>query len=277
MDDETFSIEAEPQGLEIPSWLWFTLLAAGWLIFELTAEPVLVVLAACGKVGWKDLWAASWLRKRDPDWQRGKTIRWFYVAHGSWKITMTAFCTFLILLPLIGARQPNQNIDDIALSLTASIGLCLLFFTVSAGTTALATLLAWSQGIRVWVDTTVNDSRRRDVWPPKPYGPNRLSRLLTTAASFFIILTLFAALFGMSALLKNMKNVNQGMVGLITSMTIIVSAAVVLGIRERVLKQIGAKHPRQCWELVELEVVDPRSAAVSPFLPAANEDSHVGF
>jgi hypothetical protein len=53
MRAETFLIEEEEasKGFGIPSWAWLTLIAAAWLVFQLTAEPVLVVLAACGKVG----------------------------------------------------------------------------------------------------------------------------------------------------------------------------------------------------------------------------------
>jgi hypothetical protein len=201
------------------------------------------------------------------------TIRWFYFAHGSWKITVTAFCTFLLMLPLVGAAQPNQKIDAVALSLIASIGLCMLFFVVSSATTALATWLAWFRGLRIWVNTTVDDSRRRDIWHPEPYGRNRLGRLLTTAAIFFVIVVGIGAIFGMSAALGR---VNPGAVGLGFVIITVISAAVIFVFRERLLKTIAAKHPRQCWEVVELEIVDPH-AQRSIFLPITNEDSHAGF
>ena len=50
-----------------PTWnralVWSTFGLIGWLALELTAEPGLAAILACGKCGWNDFRLAFWLRR----------------------------------------------------------------------------------------------------------------------------------------------------------------------------------------------------------------------
>ena len=65
-------------------WLHLSAWVVALVVFEVTADPSLVVVVGCSKFGWAQLRAARWLRRNDPNTRRGKACRWFYVSWGLW-------------------------------------------------------------------------------------------------------------------------------------------------------------------------------------------------
>src|SRR5947209_18895965 len=61
---------------------WTGLLAVGWVLYELTAQPAVGAVAVCLKFGWEDFRTALWLRRRDPDRRRGRACFWLYAGNG---------------------------------------------------------------------------------------------------------------------------------------------------------------------------------------------------
>jgi hypothetical protein len=160
--------------------VWSIVGLAGWLAFDLTAEPAVAAAILCGRFGWDDLLTAIWLRRRDPDRARGRTCSWFCLASGTMKIFFSA-CVLTALIAevvtFIEARQPQPNPN--ALMPEAIWGPLLLM----AGATPLVALLGLTgvfsariHGVRVWIDGSLNRSRRVGIWPPQfpePFAANR--------------------------------------------------------------------------------------------------------
>jgi hypothetical protein len=151
--------------------VWSIVALAGWLAFDLTAEPAVAAAILCGRFGWDDLLTAIWLRRRDPDRARGRTCAWFCLASGTMKVFFSA-CVLTALIAevvtFIEARQPQPNPN--APMPEAIWGPLLLM----AGATPLIALLALTgaisariHGVRVWIDGSLHCSRRDGIWPPE--------------------------------------------------------------------------------------------------------------
>jgi hypothetical protein len=155
---------------------WGAMFPLGWLIYELTAQPSFALVAACAKFGWNDFLTAHWLLRTDPDQGRGRTCFWFYVASGLWKITVAAFVitgSILILMVALNGNPPRGLVDA---GLTAAVGITLLAIIPLIGV-----LHARVFKVKVWVDSTIHDCRRHDIWPPQATGINSTMGLLFPA------------------------------------------------------------------------------------------------
>src|SRR4051812_15316482 len=82
---------------------WSALFLLGWLLYEATSQPGLAAAVTCAKFGWSDWRAAWWLRRVDPDWRRGRTCFWFYLAFGLWKVAVMALLFMFLLVQLAAA------------------------------------------------------------------------------------------------------------------------------------------------------------------------------
>lgn len=106
-DDLHARAERESRGRS-QYWLWPVLIAAGILVYELTAQPGLGAAVACAKFGWDDFLTAFWLRKRDPDRARSWTCFWLYFASGLWKVAtagIVAMFSIGFLVVLLTEKQ----------------------------------------------------------------------------------------------------------------------------------------------------------------------------
>ncbi|MSR59372.1 MAG: hypothetical protein EXS05_17305 [Planctomycetaceae bacterium] len=163
---------------------WGAMLTLGWLIYEITARPSFGIVVACGKFGWNDFLTAHWLLRTDPDQPRGRTCFWFYVANGLWKITIAAFLATGTLLILMVALNDNPPDGLVGVGLTAAMGVTLLAVIPLIGVCN----ARW-HGVRVWVDASLHESRKADLWPPRPTGLNATMGLLFPALMVPIVLT----------------------------------------------------------------------------------------
>src|SRR3954454_11024639 len=87
--DESPGRADDPPPRRRPSLVLPALLALGFVVYELTAQPGLGAAIACTKFGWDDFLTARWLRRRDPDRRRGRAEFWLFVAAGLWKTAVT--------------------------------------------------------------------------------------------------------------------------------------------------------------------------------------------
>src|SRR5262245_939797 len=67
---------------------WSILIVLSWLIYEVTAQPVLGAVVACIKFGWEDYLTGRWLRRVDPNRCRGQVLYHAYLAYGFLKIVV---------------------------------------------------------------------------------------------------------------------------------------------------------------------------------------------
>lgn len=202
---------------------WGAMLALGWLIYEATARPSFGIAVACGKFGWNDFLTAHWLLRTDPERGRGRTCFWFYVASGLWKITIAAFLATGCLLILMVALNENPPNGLFGVGLTAVLGVTLLAIIPLIGV-----FHARSHAVRVWVDSSVHDSRRANEWPPQPGGMNTVMGLLFPALMVPIIVGAVVTFpFGLLAMLISVFGVGTSIWAL--------------------LRGVCAASPEECW------------------------------
>jgi hypothetical protein len=91
---------------------WSITALAGWLAFDLSAEPAVAAAVLCCRFGWNDLLTAVRLRRCDPDRARGRAISWFYLASGTMKVSLSACAVTALIAEVvvfIERRRPQPN------------------------------------------------------------------------------------------------------------------------------------------------------------------------
>jgi hypothetical protein len=86
------------KGWRSPWWkkplTWSVLLTAGFLVYELTADPILGVVLVCSKFGWQDFLLAYRLWRIDPNRPRMLAMSSIYLASGLTKTGLAAGAIF---------------------------------------------------------------------------------------------------------------------------------------------------------------------------------------
>lgn len=211
--------------------VWGALALAGFLAWSHFSRPGLGMALACVKFGWTDFRTALWLRRFDPHRGRAYALFWFYLASGLWRITIAAFWLTVIIVLATTIAQGRGPIPRALFGsgLTAILGLCLLSFVPIIGS-----LFALRSRVRVWIDATVDESRRESLWPPLPYGKNKAEELLGIA---FIIPILATC----------MLTAPRGVVIFLGAVLAEILVALWIG------RRVVARHPHECWpEISEL-------------------------
>jgi hypothetical protein len=164
---------------------WTLLVSAAWIVFELTANRLLVVATFCLKAGWQDARTALWMWRRDPDSDRRDVLVPIMLAWGLVKVMVTGLGTGLLagagllLLSLAGLLKnvPQQlRADVIPLLATGAVG-----FLMSATVMYFAVPFTIFNKRRIWVDSSIRLSRRADAWPPVHFRANRFGWVWLTA------------------------------------------------------------------------------------------------
>jgi hypothetical protein len=137
---------------------WWAVAAAGFVVFELTADAALAIVLACLKFGWDETRIARRLKREDPNRDRGRVCARFYQAYALWKVSGVAFVAmFLVVFVQAGL------IDRLAPGAAQARGgkppaafvsvwvLLIVCFTLSALWSIRATVGALRKGVRVWV------------------------------------------------------------------------------------------------------------------------------
>lgn len=206
---------------------WGAMLALGWLIYEITARPSFGIAVACGKFGWQDFLTAHWLLRHDPHRGRGRSCFWFYVASGLWKTTIAAFLATGLLLILMIVLNDNVPKGLFGVGLTAVVGVTLL-----AVVPLLGVLHARRNGVRIWVDASVHESRYANHWPPQARGLNAVMGLLFPSLMVPVVVTAVVTFpFGLVAVLAGVFGVGLFIWSL--------------------FRGVCAASPAECWEIDE--------------------------
>ncbi len=225
-------------------WAWVLMATLAWVLFEVTANSALVGVVACLKFGWYDFRNGLWLWRTDPNIKRGNTCFFFYLALAFWKISLTAVALTFGILIVTSSFQlglPGAEILGTLFSLWISCGLATLF-------TWLACFLAWKRGVKIWVDSTITWSRKHNVWPPTPYGTNKLHPLMLAAGVVAVVVSLIVGIVaGVSLAEHNNLQGNGGLIVLGVILFLILIAGGMLIITERLSKSICPSHWSGCW------------------------------
>lgn len=231
---------------------WLTILAIGWVLYELTAQPALGSVAVCVKFGWDDFLTALWLRRRDPHPYRGRTCFWLYLAGGLWNTAVVAGI-MLSAFAIVGANRPNRaappGVDPLLESVIWTGMTTLVGLSCSALAFAYAAVLAWRGGFKLWLSRGTHLARRRNAWPPAKRDDLSVNR-----AAFMVIATLFV--LGIPLILVILLGVvllTVGVAGImwlpvLTMPVLVIAGSMALLYCVDVIKRhVLAQHPQQCW------------------------------
>ena len=248
-NDESERFTAEPR--TVPSryraFIWPALLLLGWVAFELTAQPAIGVVLACGKFGWEDFLTARWLRRTDPNPGRARACRWFYIAAALWKISITATVAMFLIVWVTVAIDPKADPSPqfMTLMLVAMFG-----FIFSSIVTYVGIVSAYRHGVKVWVEGSVHRDRRLAHWPPQSCRSNRAGRLLLTALILpTITIVLIAFVSALSFAERQAKQAPAaGAIPVVVGMLILIAPAfLILALKSVFDRSIVATTPQECW------------------------------
>ncbi len=259
-NSEVFELDPSAErGAERSSirWDWLLVFTVAWILFDIFTEPVLAVAVASFKFGWNDLANGIWLKNRDPDAPRGHTHFVFYVAAAFWRISVMTLVIVVgghllagLSAGLNGPRQQNDPAGRHMTSMAAVIiGVC---FVLSSLTSWLAILVAWRRRHKVWLHSDVRLDRVQKLWPPRPFGRNELSRVITSSLLFFVV---SVDLVGLAFLGKAARDDNPWawLYTTILVFGIVGATAFALVVRSRTVKLLPASSPNEAWPEREFE------------------------
>ncbi len=242
--------EAERSPWLASSLLWPMLIGAGWLVYELTAQPGLAAPVACAKFGWNDAATAWWLRRTDPYRRRGRIHSWLYLSSGLWKVAITATVLMFVFV-MVDSNWPNRGrapAELIGASLSAFFG-----FFLSGLTALIAFQGALRRGIKVWLESAVQQSRWANVWPPTGCRKNRASLVLLSAL-IPPILVVAGGVVGLIAVIREHllgivdPNILKSMEVISRPLFLFIVLVAVLLTRDIIQRRIIADDPAECWE-----------------------------
>lgn len=260
--DEVFEIEPAGSGTlaHLPWWL---ILSVAVVVTELTAHPSIGVTVLCLKFGWNDFRTALWLRRRDPYRRRGAICSWFYLSSGLWRVCVWSFgMMFLIVMFAVVPRAPQavpRGAANNPAQPPAEFLTCIIVWLLSSAMATFFTLvsvwLARRGDLKVWVSGSISDSRRLDLWPPRPRNLRRpesnLLRwwLILTAIAVFVPAVIVAAVFFGAVVGPNPgRPGNRAAWAALALMAVLLMGAVfIVIVGSRRYERLGAATPCHCW------------------------------
>jgi len=227
-----------------PAWwkapiVWSTLLFIAFLIYEITAKPVLGVLFLCGKFGWNDLLTGYWLRRFDPNRSRGRTFFWFLFAIGLLKVTIAAYglCFFFSIVFIV--FKARQRAAPFPAEILAALGVLCAGLILALIAVFLGFWRAFKARLRVWL-----------TYPPfhprKPGKENMAGDFLTAGVfilwfAIFYLMTFGVWLFDPQGT-RPLISVGVWLTSIITFSALL--RRFFLFLKKRLL----AQHSGECWE-----------------------------
>jgi hypothetical protein len=219
---------------------WTGLVAAGFVLYELTRQPALGAVALSLKFAFEDFKTARWLYRYDPWRARGRACWWAYVAWGMWKAVVAAFAIVVLAFGFLavfgdpfGVALP-QRVLALASGAALTIGACL---GLSSLATVWAVVLAARHKVRLWVHESVKSACRDRLWPPHGQSPPPANRLATLENTTFV----YFGLMVLTASAPPRGGVNW------VSIAIWVGAIPVAWIWMSATRSVTAKTPAECW------------------------------
>jgi hypothetical protein len=235
---------------------WPLVVLVGLLLFELTAQPALAVIALCLKLGWNDFRTAWWLRRRDPSAGRGWACLFLYASSGLWKVTLTGFALMVVLVVGLAIAvnaagpQPGPAVD-VEDQLMAALLTGLLGSALAMPLTCAAVLAARVSRAKLWLNGGVHEARRKDRWPPPDAfsrGVNRIG-LLTLA----VLIVTWLAVLGLAIALvaggaRPGRNNRLGALSFAVVLTAWGAGIYVIYLVQNYCERaVFARSPRECW------------------------------
>jgi amino acid transporter len=256
-NSDVFEIDPMREPSEIRTgfrWDWLLAFTAAWILFDIFTEPALAVAIASFKFGWNDFVNGLWLRQRDPDRRRGNTHFVFYSAAAFWRITVTTFLIVIAGLAIAGLiavfrnRGAQNNAAGWHLTGMTMFIVC-ISFVLSSLTSWVAMLLAWRRRHKVWVHPDVRVDRRRSEWPPRPFGNNQLSRVITSSMIFLVVAIVTATSIAIVSMVADRGRVVAPPAWLPLALLggMFASALIVLVVRDRAIRTMSASSPLEAW------------------------------
>ena len=226
--------DTEPTGFRWP-FGWGVMLAIGWFVFELTAQPRFGIALTCTKLMWNDIATGVWWLRRDPWRQRGVCGMTLLVIRATAKYAFTLMGVGLLMSVFM---DQGQKIEDTTFGFTVLVGGFSLVFWMVSG--LFITFLAVIGRVRLWIDSGVTHSRLWDEFPPQGRRWNQTVWLLlgTRVAELIIGVCFFWAMtdrFRMSLPLGIAFNV--------TGWILLLAGQIFVS------RRIIARTPGQCWEI----------------------------
>lgn len=190
----------------LPAWIWnlawplVVLIAIA--VVEATSHPLFGIGIICTKASWGKLASAFWVRFRDADPQRGRTLFWFMAAWAMcsvliWSLTLAVITLPLMLLieavliPLFRRFGLQLRPIDPGLEILFLLMFVYCSFLPILAFTTIGCVQARRRGIRVWIDASIDAARRARVWPPLCRGPlNDVNKVLAAAKCILVYVML---------------------------------------------------------------------------------------
>lgn len=160
---------------------WGIMFGLGWLIVELTAKPIFGIAVACLKFCWKDFVIAFWLYEEDPWKRRGGVHALSFVSKAAFRFgLMTTLATYLVD---VFQDRPQKDFDgELRVVTQFAFGICGIVASMFLGIAAI--LGAYGSRTWIWLDSSIDDSRRQRRWPPRPSARNRAVWMVAVSAFF---------------------------------------------------------------------------------------------
>jgi hypothetical protein len=250
---------------------WPVVLAIGWLVYELTAQPNLGIVFVCAKFGWEDFRAALWLRRVDPVRRRGWAMFWLYLASALWKTAIAAtIAIFAGGFLAAGQKPPQPHVggqpNDIPNWFLGAVLTAFAGFALSALAACPALWFSIRHGKKLWLNPLVHRARWENLWPPYnrgKLGTNQAGRVLLTAISVLLIPTALA----LGILLGTVVNRIAPWALLFVLPFLIIGgvggiATIVMILRDFLVRRVAASGPWDCWWSNEPENEFPEPSAV---------------
>jgi hypothetical protein len=265
----------DDSGGEPPRWrrpfTWVTLVAIGWVLYELTARPALGSVAVCIKFGWEDFRTALWLRRRDPYPLRGRACFWLHLASGLFRIASVAGLMSIAFIAL-GHTFPARGLAawrDLLRVLCWTALTTFAGMSCSALSIGCAAVLAWRAGIKLWLGNETHRARQRGVWPPyhsnHPMVNHYGSLLVIVFASMAIPLFLIVFIAFVLLVVNKNPNLLNGVLALLAFFLVVVGGPIVLlWSRDLFYNRLAAKQPGECWDCGDKSSPETESMAEMP-------------
>ena len=212
---------------------WGVMLAVGWFVFELTAQPRFGIAATCTKLMWNDIKTGLWWLKRDPWRQRGICGMTLLVIRATAKYAFTLIAIGCVMSGLV---EREEKLEDTTFAFTVLTGGFALAFWMVSG--FFITILCVMGGVRLWIDGSLQQSRKRDVFPPECRGRNQSAWLLLGTRLGEIIV-------GACVLAMIAEKLNLNVPGGIA--LIVCGSIPLLAVQLLISRRIIATAPSQCW------------------------------
>jgi len=241
---------------------WPVLLALGWVLYEITAQPNVAIICICLKFGWDDFRTGFWLRRTDPVRSRAWACFWLSIGSGFWRAAITATIAIIASLWFFEPRQAPQGAARPAAGnwvpwgqgalLTAGVG-----FGLSALATYLALWLGLRNRIKFWLGSGVHRARRRNHWPPYEANSglneqNKGSGVIFTALILLDLLILLTVGILCAVVARPLPDIALIVIVVLAGAGIpSLGALSILFQRDYIKRRLLASAPWQCWEASE--------------------------